>query len=70
MEFSAGMHIPGVVNGAVDALSCNNLPSFQSLVLGARKEPARISEPLLNALVKGQPDWTMVSRTTLFTGSS
>ena len=63
-------HIPGVDNGAADALSHNNLPSFQSLVLRARKELARISEPLLKALIQGQPDWTMVNWTTLFTGSS
>ena len=54
-------HIPGVDNGPADAFSRNHLPSFQSLVPGARNEPARISEPLLKALVQGQPDWTMVS---------
>ena len=71
MECSADMHAhPGLDNGAADALSRNNLPSFQSLVLGARKELTRISEPLLKALVQGQPDWTMVNWTTLFTGSS
>ena len=30
-------HIPGVDNGAVDVLSRNNLPSFQSLVPGSQK---------------------------------
>ena len=70
MECSAGMHAyPGLDNAAADALSRNNLPSFQSLVPGARKEPARITESLLKALVQGQPDWTMISWTTLFTGS-
>ena len=57
-------HIPGVDNGAADALSRDNLPSFQRLV---RREPAMIPEPLL---VWEQPDWTAVSWTTLFTGSS
>ena len=63
-------HIPGVDNRAADALSRNNLPSFQNLVPGARSEPVLIPEPLLRALVQGQPDWTMVDWTALFTGSS
>lgn len=63
-------HIPGVDNGAADALSRDNLPSFQRLVPEARREPAMIPEPLLRALVWEQPDWTAVSWTTLFTGSS
>ena len=63
-------HITGEGNGAADVLSHDNLPSFQRLVPEARREPVMISEPLLRALVWEQPDWTGVSWTTLFTGSS
>ena len=63
-------HIAGVKNGAADALSRNDLPSFQRLVPGARREPTAIPEPLLRALVWEQPDWTAVSWTTLLTTSS
>ena len=63
-------HIAGVENGAADALSRNDLPSFQRLVPGARQRPTAIPEPLMRALVWEQPDWTTVSWTTLLTTSS
>jgi len=63
----AGTHILGVDNGAADALSQNNLSSFQGLAPGV-KEPVQIPGPLLKALVQGQSDWTTMSWTALFTG--
>ena len=60
-------HIAGVENGAADALSHNDLPSFQRLVPGAKQA---IPESLMRALVWEQPDWTTVSWTTLLTTSS
>jgi len=64
-----GLH-SWVDNGAADALSRNDLPSYQRLVLGVREDPVQILEQLLRALVHEQPDWTTMYWTTLFTASS
>lgn len=40
-------HLPGVENGTADALSRDNLPSFQKLVPNARREPLVIPDTLL-----------------------
>ncbi len=53
-------HIPGVLNGAADALSRNALPSFQRLVPGANESPTVLPDRLLECLVLGTPDWTRV----------
>ena len=63
-------HIPGVENGAADALSRNNLPSFQRLRPEAGRVPTVLPDALLQALVVEQPDWTTVSWTNLLTTSS
>lgn len=59
-------HIPGVQNGAADALSRNALSSFQRLVPGARVAPTVLPEKLLDCLVRGRPDWTSVDWMALF----
>ena len=46
-------HIPGVENGAADALSRDDLPSFQHLVLYAAREPSRLPEQLIQCMVHG-----------------
>ena len=63
-------HIPGVENGAADALSRNDLPSFQRLRPEAGQEPTVLPDALLQALVVEQPDWTTVSWMNLLTTSS
>lgn len=63
-------HIPGVENGAADALSRNNLPSFQRLRPEAGRVPTVLPDALLQVLVVEQPDWTTVSWTNLLTTSS
>ena len=63
-------HIPGVENGAADALSTNNLCSFQRLKPEAKTEPVRLPECLLQYLVEGTPDWTRVDWITLFSRCS
>ena len=59
-------HIPGVPNGAADALSRNALPSFQRLVPGASEVPTVLPNDLLECLVWGTPDWTNVDWIALF----
>ena len=54
-------HIPGVQNGAADALSRNALPSFQRMVPGASEVPTDLPDVLLECLVQGTPDWTTES---------
>ena len=47
-----GDHIPGVENGAADALSRNNWPSFLTqAVPTAHREPTVIPQELVQALV-------------------
>ncbi len=59
-------HIPGSQNGAADALSRDDLPSFQRLVPRADKEGASLPDNLLQCLVFGTPDWTRVDWIALF----
>lgn len=59
-------HIPGSQNGAADALSRDDLPSFQRLVPRADKEGASLPDELLQCLVFGTPDWTRVDWIALF----
>ena len=61
-----GRHIPGVENGAADALSWNNAAAFLSQVPAARREPTVIPAELLRLLVHEQPDWTSQSWTSSF----
>ena len=53
-----GEHIPGVDNGAADALSRNRLPSFRLQVPHASEAPSPVPPRLFQALVVNQPDWT------------
>lgn len=59
-------HLPGSLNGAADALSCNALPSFQRLVPGASRIPVALPRDLPQCLVLGTPDWTQVDWIALF----
>ena len=56
-------HIPGVENGAADALSWNNATSFHLQVPSARALPTQVPAELLRSLVHEQPDWTSTSWT-------
>lgn len=56
--FVVGEHIPGVDNGAADALSRDRLSVFAQMVPGAAKSATVIPEELVEALVRSQPDWT------------
>ena len=60
-----GVHIPGVENGAADALSRNNYRSFFSQVKGAKATPTTLPAELLDVLVQRQQDWTSVNWTQL-----
>ena len=53
-----GEHIPGVDNGAADALSRNRLPSFRLQVPHASEAQSPVPPRLFQALVVNQPDWT------------
>lgn len=53
-----GEHIPGVDNGAADALSRDRLSSFRVQVPQASEIPSPIHPGLIQALVVNQPDWT------------
>ncbi len=59
-------HIPGVDNGAADALSRDSLSLFQNLVPEAARDPTPIHEGLLQCLVDGTPDWTKVDWVAMF----
>ena len=59
-------HIPGAQNGAADALSRDDLPSFQRLVPRADVEGTTLPDNLLQCLVFGTPDWTKVNWIALF----
>ena len=63
-------HIPGVQNGAADALPRDDLPSFQRLVPQADRTPTVLPDNLLQSLVLGTPDWTRVDWIALFGRSS
>ena len=62
-------HIPGVQNGAADALLRNAFPSFQRLVPGANESATVLPDRLLECLVLGTPDWTKVDWTSMFSRS-
>ena len=62
-------HLPGVRNGAADALSRDDSRSFLLQVPSAKRVPDRVSERLWQALVLEQPDWTSVSWTDLLASS-
>ena len=51
-------HIPGILNGAAEALSRDALSSFQQLMPGASKVPTELPDSVLDCLVRGAPDWT------------
>ena len=59
-------HILGVLNGAVDAMSRNHIPSFQWLMPEAVEEPTALPVNLLECLVHRISDWTSINWTTLF----
>ncbi len=65
-----GEHIPGVENGAADALSRDDLPSFLTQVPEAQPQPTPIPAAVMEALVVRQPDWTVVSWINLLTATS
>ncbi len=56
--YVVGEHIPGVDNGAADALSRDRLPVFLQMVPEAATTATAIPEELVDALVVSQPDWT------------
>ena len=59
-------HIPGIQNGAADALSRNALLSFQRIMPGASESPTVLPDRLLKCLVQGSPDWTSIDWITMF----
>ena len=60
------VHLPGKVNIAADALSCNNAPHFLQVVPEAQKQPTPLPDQALQLLVVEQPDWMSSSWTELF----
>ena len=63
--YIVGEHIPGAENGAADALSRDNLPTFMQLVPHAHPTPTALPEELVEAIVLSQPDWMSPSWTNL-----
>ena len=65
-EFTAE-HIPGILNTAADAISCNNISLFHSLVPQGRQvsPPAEVVDLVINR----RPDWGSADWTHLFTSS-
>ena len=63
------VHVPGILNGAADALSRNDHLSFLSQVPSAQPLPEEIQPVLMEALVHKQPDWTSPSWTNLLTST-
>ena len=59
------VHVPGVLNGAADALSRNDNISFLSQVPSALRQPDSIPLELLDVLVIRRADWTSVNWTEL-----
>ena len=53
-----GEHIPGVENGAADALSRDNVLLFRAQVPQASCTPSQVHPDLFQALVMNKPDWT------------
>ena len=60
-----GEHIPGVENGAADALSRDNQPFFLTQVPTAHRKQTVIPQELMQALVVNQLDRTSQSWTEL-----
>ena len=60
-----GEHIPGIENGAADALSRDNINRFYVQVPWAKRQHTTVPPAILEALVVQQPDWTAVSWTEL-----
>ena len=60
-----GEHIPGIENGAADALSRDNINRFYVQVPWAKRQHTTVPPAVLEALVVQQPDWTAVSWTEL-----
>ena len=54
-------HIPGVDNGAADALSRDDVVSFLQQVPEARRQPSGVHPGLVQALIHHKPDWTSQS---------
>ena len=52
------MHIPGVQNVAVDAISRNNMVVFNTQVPGATPAPVDLLLEALHLLIGRHPDWT------------
>ena len=65
-----GHHIPGVENGAADALSRDRLPLFHAQVPKAQPGATPLPAPVRQVLVDQQPDWMEVSWTNLFASIS
>ena len=61
------VHVPGAIYAAADALSCNKLPLFSSLVPQALPFP--IPASLVELLVASRPDWGSQAWTELFVRS-
>ena len=57
-------HVPGVQNTASDALSCNNMFLFTSLVPQGLQ--LLVPTPILDLLVHDRPDWDSKDWTSLF----
>lgn len=68
MQITA-QHIPGVENGAADALSRNDAGLFLTQVPSAHREPSAIPSELLQMLVHNRQDWMSQNWTNLW-GSS
>ena len=64
-----GEHIPGVENGAADALSRDKCQDFFLQVPRAEHNPTIVPQAIWLALVLWQPDWTAVSWTDLLVGT-
>lgn len=58
-------HLPGVMNGAADALSRDNEKLFHTQVPNAQDRATYIHPDLIRALVLQRPDWTSRSWTEL-----
>ena len=48
-------HIPGILNTAADALSCNNLSLFHSLV--PQSQQVSLPQTVIDLVVNSRPDW-------------
>lgn len=59
-------HVAGRDNEAADAISCDRVPNFLSLIPQASPEATRVPANLVDLLVTNQPDWTSSEWKTLF----